>query len=134
MIKKILIFLFSLLLITGCSANSNNNITVHRPDDLSVDTISVSEVKQIIDDLDDDSITIIDVRTPGEYKKGHIKGAINLPLDNIENIDISMENKIIVYCQSGRRSNLAAIELIKLGYENVYDMGGIIDWPYDIVK
>ena len=96
--------------------------------------ISVKEVKDLVDNLDEEeNVVIIDVRTVEEYKEGHIDGANNLPLDIISNIDVSKDKKIIVYCRSGRRSNLAAIELIGLGYENVYDMGGINDWPYDLV-
>lgn len=96
--------------------------------------ISVREVKDLVDNLDEEeNVVIIDVRTVEEYKEGHIAGSINLPLDIISNIDVSKDKKIIVYCRSGRRSNLAAIELIGLGYENVYDMGGINDWPYDLV-
>ncbi len=131
--KLILVILLVGLLITGCSSDTNSNVVIHDVDTLDVNTISVEEVKDIIDNYEDyENVTIIDVRSVSEYGEGHIEKAINLPLDIIENIDVSKDNKIIVYCQSGRRSNLAAIKLIKLGYENVYDMGGINDWPYDI--
>jgi rhodanese-related sulfurtransferase len=77
---------------------------------------------------------ILDVRSENEYKNGHIESSINLPLDKIENIKYNKDTKIIVYCQSGNRSKQAALKLIGMGYTNIYDMGGINDWPYDIVE
>lgn len=77
--------------------------------------------------------TIIDVRSEAEYKSGHIESSINIPLDNIEKIKYKKDEKIIVYCASGRRSKMAADKLISLGYKNVYDMGGISNWKYDLV-
>ena len=131
--KKFLILLMITLFFTGCSANTEREIKVHENKTIEVNTISISEVKDIVDN-NYDSVVIIDVRSNDEYRSGHIKGAINLPLDLIENIDIPKEQRIIVYCHSGRRSRESAIKLINLGYENVLDMGGIIDWPYEIVE
>lgn len=130
--KVAIIMLLVSLFCIGCSSDSGNNkVTVHKPEINDIEKISYEKVKKYVDSPRDD-VTILDVRTVDEYKEEHIEGAINLPLDIIHNIDISKDNKIIVYCRSGRRSNLAAIELIGLGYE-VYDMGGIEDWPYDLV-
>lgn len=132
--RVFLVVIIITLLLTGCSDDVNREITIHKPSNVEVEMISVKEVKDLVDNLDEkENVVIIDVRTVEEYKEGHIDGAINLPLDIISNIDVSKDKKIIVYCRSGRRSNLAAIELIGLGYKNVYDMGGIIDWPYDLV-
>lgn len=84
---------------------------------------------------------IVDVRTPEEYKEGHIPNAINIPLDTIDNyISQNVENLkdknqlIMVYCRSGRRSAEAAKKLLAKGYMNVIDFGGINDWKGEIVK
>lgn len=132
--KIFLVILSAGLLMCGCST-SKHQIKVHESELADISKISVIEVKEIINHYDDhEDVYIIDVRSEDEFKEGHIEGAINIPLDILENIDIPKEKKIIVYCHSGRRSNLAANTLKKLGYENVFDMGGINDWPYDIVK
>jgi rhodanese-related sulfurtransferase len=82
-----------------------------------------------------DEVTIVDVRTPAEYKSGHIPGAINVPnediLDEMPDELPDLNAELLVYCRSGRRSSDAAHKLVAMGYANVYDFGGIIDWPYD---
>ena len=81
---------------------------------------------------------ILDVRTKYEFKGGHIPGAVLLPNESIgkETIDIlpDKDQIILIYCRSGRRSKEAAAKLVNLGYTNIYEFGGIIDWTYDIVK
>ncbi|MBD9106087.1 rhodanese-like domain-containing protein [bacterium] len=119
------IFLLVFLLITGCS--SHNNVT-HE-----VAFIDGEKVYQMIKNKD---TYIIDVREDYEYKSGHLPNSYNIPLGHINSISLnnfSHTSTIIVYCRSGNRSNTAANLLIKLGYENVYDMGGITNWPYDLV-
>lgn len=80
---------------------------------------------------------ILDVRTEEEFANGHIKGAILIPdyeiADKAESVITDKEQLILVYCRSGRRSKLAAAELVNLGYTNVKEFGGIIDWKYEIV-
>ena len=80
---------------------------------------------------------IIDVRNPQEFQQGHIPGAVLLPLDQLEDevayLIIAYDQIIYVYCQSGRRSALAAAILQEMGYTAVYDLGGIIDWSGEIV-
>ena len=79
---------------------------------------------------------ILDVRRADEYAEGHIPGAINYANEDIgtEEIPILPDKSklILVYCRSGRRSKIASEELVKLGYTNVKEFGGIIDWPYEI--
>ena len=81
---------------------------------------------------------IIDARTQSEYDEGHISGAILIPeyeiADRAEKELPDKNQLILVYCRSGRRSKIAAEELVKLGYTNVKEFGGIIDWEYEIVK
>ncbi len=83
-------------------------------------------------------VPLIDVREPSEYKKGHIPGAKNIPLGNVvEGVSKIYPDKkapLIVYCRSGARSKTASFKLTDKGYEDVRDMGGILDWPYEIEK
>lgn len=98
--------------------------------------ISTEEAKEMMEK--DEYGVILDVRTLDEYKEGHIEGAILLPINEIkEKAETTLYDKeevILVYCRSGSRSEVAAKELIDMGYINVYDFGGIIDWPYEVVK
>ena len=77
------------------------------------------------------NINLIDVRSNQEYEEGHLSGAINIPVYNIENeIEKKVKNKndiIILYCSSGNRSKEAKKILEKLGYENVYNLKGGIE-------
>ena len=82
---------------------------------------------------------IVDVRTPAEYKDGHIKNAINVPLDTIDEMNqpkaLPDKNaEILVYCHSGRRSKLASDKLVAQGYTGIYDFGGINTWKHEVVK
>lgn len=99
-------------------------------------TISADEAKAAIDSQDD--IIIVDVRTPGEYSSGHIKDSINIPLNTIEDTVMekypNRDTKLYLYCRSGNRSSQAARLLVKQGYTNVVDFGGINNWPYEIVQ
>jgi len=72
--------------------------------------------------------TIIDVRSEGEFQSGHFPGAKNIPLNAItQKVDElkQIKNPIVVYCMSGARSNSAASYLKQVGFENIYDAGGI---------
>ena len=126
--KKIILFVILFLFITGCSVSNEKKSP-------NVQKISVKEVKNIVDNsnryLD---VLIVDVRSVEEFESGHIQGAINVPLNDISENEMFLNKKIILYCQSGRRSGEAAILLEKLGYKNILDMGGIQDWPYELVK
>lgn len=78
--------------------------------------------------MENEAYILLDVRTPQEYREGHLPGSINIPLQNIEDADELSEDKtvsIYVYCQSGARSSRAMIELSELGYTNVKNLGGI---------
>ena len=80
---------------------------------------------------------LLDVRTDEEFREGHISGAILIPDYEIAvRAESELPDKaaiILVYCRSGRRSALAAQELADIGYSNIFDFGGIIDWPYEII-
>ena len=96
--------------------------------------ITPETAKQIMDTSKD--YVILDVRTQEEFDQAHIPGAILIPNDQIsaeaERVLMDKNQLILVYCRSGRRSKLAAEELVKLGYTNIKELGGIIDWPYEV--
>jgi len=98
--------------------------------------ITATEAKEIMDS--ETGYVILDVRTEEEYAKGHVPGAILIPDYEIEaRAEEELPDKdqmLLVYCRSGRRSKLAAEALVELGYTNIYEFGGIIDWPYDVEK
>lgn len=98
--------------------------------------ITQSEAKKIMDSGED--FIILDVREQDEFDEGHIPGAFLLPYTEIENQAETMlpdkDKQILVYCRSGRRSKIAAESLVKLGYTDIKEFGGIIDWKYEVEK
>ena len=97
--------------------------------------ITAQEAKEIMDTQE--GYVILDTRTEEEFAEGHIPGAILIPYDEIlekaESVLKEKDQLILVYCRSGRRSKLASEDLVKLGYTNIREFGGIIDWPYEVV-
>ena len=81
---------------------------------------------------------LIDVREPDEFASGHVPNAVNVPLGDVVNgvirLGIPKDQPVMVYCRTGRRSSEAASKLQGAGYQKIYDLGGITDWPYEIVK
>lgn len=110
---KKLIVIVSLILCVACSNDDG--------------IISYKEATKIEDKI------IVDVREEVEFKDGHILGAINVPLGEIENSNLDQEKTIIVYCKSGNRSKKAREQLEELGYI-VYDLGSIDNWKGNIVE
>ena len=98
--------------------------------------ITAEEAKKIMDSGEEH--IILDTREQEEFDDGHIPNAILIPYTEIENKAEEMlpdkDKLILVYCRSGRRSKIAAENLVKLGYTNVKEFGGIIDWKYEVVK
>ena len=127
--KRFLIALLTFALPFGCIGCSDGGSA-------SYDQISGAEAKALMDS--ESGYIIIDARTQEEYDQGHIPGAILIPeyeiADRAEKELPDKDQLILVYCRSGRRSKIAAEELVKLGYTNVKEFGGIIDWEYEIVK
>lgn len=121
--KKILTVLLGLSLF-GCSSKAN----YHQIDGQSALDMMNNETDYII----------IDVRTESEYQQGHIKNAINIPNESIdESVSEILTDKdqlLLVYCRSGNRSKKASEKLAKLGYSNIYEFGGISDFPGEIVN
>ncbi len=125
--KKLLIFALAVMLLTACG--QANEI----PKEAIYMNINAEEAKKIMDT--ESGYIILDVRTQEEYDEAHIPGAIVIPNTEIEaraESELPDKNQmILVYCRSGRRSKLAAEILVELGYTNIYEFGGIIDWPYE---
>ena len=122
----VLSILLSLFGLTACGGDSNN----------SYEQITPQQAKTIMDTESD--YIIIDARTDEEFAEGHIENALLIPEYEIANrAEEELPDKeqlILVYCRSGRRSKIASEELVKLGYTNIKEFGGIIDWPYEVVK
>ena len=127
--KRFLLMLLALAMPFGCVGCSSGGSATY-------DQISGAEAKALMDS--ESGYIIIDARTQEEYDEGHIPGAILIPeyeiADCAEKELSDKDQLILVYCRSGRRSKIAAEELVKLGYTNVKEFGGIIDWEYEIVK
>ncbi len=97
--------------------------------------INASEAKELIDTRE---VIIVDVRTQAEFEEIRIDDSILIPDYEIAELAPEMlpdkDDLILIYCRSGRRSEIAARILIDMGYTNVYDFGGIIDWPYETIS
>ena len=128
--KYLVIFLLSVLLLSACGLKMNQSGAA------TYVSITAEEAKTLMDS--EEGYVILDVRAQSEYDEGHIPGAILIPDSEIkgkaESVLTDKDQLILVYCRSGRRSKLAAAALAELGYTNIKEFGGIIDWPYEVVK
>jgi rhodanese-related sulfurtransferase len=96
-----------------------------------VEKVDIEDASLVIQDMGD-RLTIIDVRTADEFAAGHLEGAVNLDLEGGQFSSLiealPKNGAYLVYCHTGRRSALAADAMVKAGFTNVRDMGGIADW------
>lgn len=133
-VKIIIWMLCAVFMLVSCE-NSANAPESEAEVKQSYINITAEEAKEIMDS--DAEYVIVDARTAEEFAEGHIPEAILIPYDEIaekaESLLTDKNQTILVYCRSGRRSKLAAEELLKLGYTDIREFGGIIDWKYDIV-
>ena len=125
---KLVFLLLAVMLLAACGQDKENDqgaVYVN---------ITAEEAKQIMDT--EEGYIILDVREQDEYDAGHIPGAILIPYTQIaekaEEVLTDKDQLILVYCRSGRRSKIAAEALVELGYTNIMEFGGIIDWPYEV--
>lgn len=120
--KKLLPFLLLILIVTGCTQPQEQSPSYRQ--------ITMEEAAELM--AKEGGYVILDVRTVEEYRERHIPNAVNLPNEEIgtEQIDLlpNKDQLILVYCRSGRRSKEASEKLVKLGYTNVVEFGGILDW------
>lgn len=144
--SKILVTLLcSAFVFTSCNTYKSNSKTVILSNEASsnennsksegYNKITAEQAKEM---MDNENVIIVDVRTIEEYKEEHIEAAISMPNEEIneekpENLP-DLDSTILVYCRTGRRSKEASEKLVNIGYKNIYDFGGITDWPYETVK
>lgn len=132
--KKIAVVLTTVLILIGIfigiyanKKDKTNNEIKH---------VSMDEIVKIMEE--NENYIILDVRTREEYEEGHIPNAICIPNETIGNNEIKelpdKNQLILVYCRSGNRSKQAAEKLKKLGYTNIIEFGGIVDWKYELEK
>ena len=128
--KKLIILLLAVMMLTACGQDKENDqgaVYVN---------ITAEEAKRIMDSKE--GYIILDVRTQEEYDQGHIPGATQISHEEIaekaEEVLTDKDQLILVYCRSGRRSKIAAEALAELGYTNIKEFGGILDWPYEVEK
>ena len=121
--KKLLPIFITALLLVGC--------TVPAEQEISYRQITMDEAVTMMEE--EKNYIILDVRTAAEFDDKHIPGAVNVPNEAIGTEAIpelpDKDQLILVYCRSGNRSKQASEKLVKLGYTNVVEFGGIIDWP-----
>ena len=122
--------------IIGGADGPTSIIVAEKGEKAMYEQITAEEAKKIMDSGEEH--IVLDTREQDEFDEGHIPGAILIPYTEIENKAIELipdkDKLILVYCRSGRRSKIAAEALSKLGYTNVKEFGGIIDWPYEVEK
>ena len=123
--KKLMLLFAVIALLSACAQAESGT---------AYENITPEQAKELMDTRED--YVILDTRTQAEYDEGHIPGAIVIPHDEISQKAEAMlpdkDQLILVYCRSGRRSKLAAEDLVKLGYNNIKEFGGIIHWPYEV--
>ena len=121
-----LLSVLAIFVLAGCSKETAEN---------SYKQISMDEAVTMMEEETD--YIILDVRTPEEFAEKHIPNAINVPNETIGENEIPeltrKDQMILVYCRSGNRSKQASEKLVKLGYTNIYEFGGINDWTGETV-
>ena len=123
---KMLLSVLAIFVLAGCSKETAEN---------SYKQISMDEAVTMM--AEETDYIILDVRTPEEFAEKHIPNAINVPNETIGENEIPelprKDQLILVYCRSGNRSKQASEKLVKLGYTNIYEFGGINDWTGETV-
>ena len=118
------------------STNNTVGENVISEEKITFKNITDDEAKAELDK--DNTIIVLDVRSEEEYQQSHIPNSILIPVNELESKAVSQlpdkQSKIFVYCRSGARSTVACGILVNLGYTNVYNLGGIINWPYETVS
>jgi len=125
--KRFAAFLMAVIILSGCAAPTG---------EISYQQVNAEQAMKIMSEQSD--YIILDVRTPSEFEAKHIVGAINIPNEEIGKEELPQlpdkEQLILVYCRSGNRSKQASQKLVDLGYTNIVEFGGIIDWTGETVS
>ncbi len=138
-----LFLLTAVCLISGCDNGSSSTAMQHQPDSTEEQKataeykkITAEEARAMMDDGDE--YILLDVRTEDEFLESRMDGALLIPDTEIKDRAPgelpNKDTRILIYCRSGKRSALAAKDLIEMGYTDVYDFGGIIDWLYETIS
>ena len=145
--KNLLYIALLCILFSGCANDKSIGIIggADGPTDIIVaeegektmyEQITAEEAKKIMDTKTE--FIVLDVREQDEFYSGHIPNALLLPYTEIESraeeVLPDKDKLVLVYCRSGRRSKIAAQALANLGYKNIKEFGGIVDWPYEVEK
>ncbi len=142
--KKVLLLIFAAVLAISAVCFAQEQKTENTPAPASTQaaaykTLTPQQAKLRIEQ--NPAIVILDVRTQEEFDAGHIPDAVLLPVDLIEAKSAEVakvlpdkDAEILVYCRSGKRAHRASQALADMGYTNIEHIGGIMDWPYEIVK
>ena len=136
--RRLITSIISALLISlfVCSCSSSETENTEFSTEITYISISMEDAKKILDEKE--GYVIVDVRRQDEYDEGHIPGAILIPNESIGEDEIEelpdKDQLILVYCRSGRRSKEASQKLYDMGYKNVFEFGGIVDWTGEVVK
>lgn len=127
---KVVPLLLVILLLAGCAETTGGE------NDATYRQITMSEAVEMM--AGESDYIILDVRRPDEFSAGHIPNAVNIPNESIGADEIDelpdKDRLILVYCRSGNRSKQASEKLVRLGYTNIVEFGGILDWKGEIEK
>jgi len=140
---KVLLALICVIFLVGCDTDEKTPVSTFEsapapaiPAEPVYRKISASEAREMMETTD--NFILLDVRTEEEFEEIRLEGAVLIPDYEIsERAEVELPDKnalILIYCRRGRRSEIAARELVEMGYTNVYDFGGINDWPYETVS
>jgi rhodanese-related sulfurtransferase len=128
--------LLAALLLAGCVRVPAENMNSEKPTKATSQKLDQGTAQENLEANED--ILLIDVRTPEEFEEKHIPNSILLPDYDIDKLAPEMlpdkDAQIYLYCRSGARSSAAAAKLADMGYTQVYDIGGIIDWKYETIS
>lgn len=139
-----IILIAFIFILSSCTTNVDDTndakttakVTNNTSNELGFSIIKADRAKELMDS--NEEYFLLDVRTQYEFDEAHIEGAVLIPYTEIEekkeSLPIDKDTLILIYCRTGRRSNIAAKTLVSLGYTNIYDFGGITAWPFETVS
>ena len=137
--RYVAILVLLVALVTGC-AQPVPQVVTPEPEKVAEQEIGYGDITgdQLVSMIGDDTVLIVDVRTAEEYAQGHLEGAINIPVDkfqtSFDDLDLSKDQPLALYCRTGNRSSLAYLVLENQGYDKVYHAPSVSQYDYPLVK